>query len=139
MHSIHVHWANLLITSLLITFLMGLFQIIKNSPKPKIYKILLLTSMILSHVQLIFGGLNWWRRYSQIDSFSMGDEVERMRLIEHPMIMIISIILITYSYILFKKKPENLKTKYIISSLYALTIVLIIFMVNLMSGNFFPW
>ena len=69
----------------------------------------------------------------------MKEDALRMRLIEHPMIMIISIILITYSYILFKKKPESLKTKYIISSLYALTIVLIIFMVNLMSGNFFPW
>ena len=139
MHSIHIHLANLLITSLLITFLIGLFIIIKNSSNSKVYKIFLLVSMILSHIQLIFGGLNWWHLYSQIDSFSMGDEVARIRLIEHPIIMVFSVILISYSYILFKKKPDSIKIKYMITSLYAIAIFLILFIVHRMTGNLFPW
>lgn len=137
----HIHSANLLITLLLITFLVGLFCIIKNLNQSKIYKILLLISLIFSHIQLIFGGINFWKYYSKIESFKdvMGDSALRMRFIEHPVVMITSIVLITYSYILFKRNPEDKKTKYIISSLYAISIALILFVVTLMSGKFFPW
>jgi hypothetical protein len=66
-----------------------------------------LITMIFAHLQLVFGLILYFISPKVIfDASSMGNDVLRFFLVEHILVMLIAIVLITIGYMIAKRRPE---------------------------------
>ena len=112
MKEIHSYWAYLVLIILLITVvnsIIGLSQ--KKEFKDKDLRLGLFT-LIVSHIQLLIG-LGWYFMSPMYKALKangaevMGDKAARLLAVEHPIMMILAIVLITIGWSKHKKKTED--------------------------------
>ena len=132
LQTVHSYWAYLV---LLVLTLATFNAIIKTLGKkyfgPPDFRISLFT-LIVSHLQLLIGLIiyfvsPYFSAFSEVGMKGvMEDSVLRLYLIEHPLTMIIAIVLITVGYSKHKKKLASNKKFRTIAIFYALALLLML-------------
>lgn len=128
--TLHSYWAYVVLLVLLLATLNALYKTFADKEyEAKDFRISLFT-LIVSHIQLLIGLILYFvsPRLSLFSESGMGeimkDSVNRLYLVEHPLINIIAVALITIGYSKHKKKltsPSKLK---IIAIFYTIALVL---------------
>lgn len=104
-HSI-LRWA--IVVSFVITFFLIVLNKIKQNPFPILIKKASLVTLIILHMQFLFGLLLFFTSPKVIFSgLAMKAPLTRFFLVEHSTAMILAIILITIGYIKSKKAMED--------------------------------
>lgn len=129
---LHSYWAYLV---LLILILAILNSIIKRMGKKeygaKDFRIALF-ALIVSHIQLLIGFVLYFisPRFSLFSESGMGEvmknSVDRLYLIEHPLVNILAIVFITIGYSKHKKKRISLAKFNTLSIYYIIALVLLL-------------
>ena len=109
MKNIHSYWAYLALAILIfavVNAIVGLFQ--KKQFTDKDLRIGLF-ALIVSHIQLLIGlgwyfMSPWYKALKENGSEVMGDKGARLLAVEHPIIMVLAIVLITMGWSKHKKK-----------------------------------
>lgn len=131
MKTIHSYWAYIVLAILIFTVvnaIIGLTQ--KKEFKDKDLRLGLFT-LIVSHIQLLIG-LAWyfmspWYKALKEDAASvMGDKSLRLLAVEHPITMILAIVLITIGWSKHKKKTEDTAKFKTFAIFYGLALLLIL-------------
>lgn len=112
MKQIHSYWAYLVVLILLfavVNAIIGLTQ--KKTFKEKDLRLGLFT-LIVSHIQLLIGlgwyfMSPWYKALKANPSSVMGDKATRLLAVEHPIMMILAIVLITIGWSKHKKKTTD--------------------------------
>ena len=128
--TLHSYWAYIVLLVLVLATLNALYKTFADKEyEAKDFRISLFT-LIVSHIQLLIGLVLYFvsPRLSLFSESGMGeimkDSVNRLYLVEHPLINIIAVALITIGYSKHKKKltsPSKLK---IIAIFYTIALVL---------------
>jgi hypothetical protein len=127
--TLHSYWAYLVLLILSIAVINALIKVFGDKEyTAKDFRISLFT-LIVSHIQLLIGLLLYFisprfELWSELGGKVMKDPMARLYLVEHPLINIIAITLITIGYSKHKKKltsPSKLK---IIAIFYTIALVL---------------
>jgi hypothetical protein len=131
MKEIHSYWAYLALLMLIFAVanaIMGMSK--KRSFTDKDVRIGLFT-LIVAHIQLLIG-LGWYfmspayKALKADSSFVMGDSSSRLLAIEHPLMMIIAIVLITIGWSKHKKKTEDTAKFKTFAIFYGFALILIL-------------
>ena len=129
---IHSYWAYLVLIMLIITSgkaLIGFFS--KKEYGATDFRLALFT-LIVSHIQLLIGIVLYFLApyFQAFGEVGMGgvmkDATLRLYLVEHPLIMIIAIALITIGYSKHKKKLTSKPKFKLLSIFYTLALVLVL-------------
>lgn len=127
--SAHSLAAYLTLILLLTAVLYAFYGWINKKPFTNGSKIVFLLALIIIHLQFVFGLALYLLSPLGISNFSgetMKNTVTRLYALEHPLVMLISVIVITIGYSK-SKKPINEKIKYKTTSLfYGIGFVLIL-------------
>lgn len=129
---LHSYWAYLVLLILILATFNAIIKTLSKSPYgAKDFRISLFT-LIVSHIQLLIGIVLYFVSpyFSAFSEQGMGEIMKnsglRLYLVEHPLIMIISIILITVGYSKHKKKLSSTKKFRMIAIFYALALILML-------------
>ena len=128
MKLIHSYWAYIVIILLVfavVNAIIGLSQ--KKTFGNKDLRIGLFT-LIVSHIQLLIG-LAWYFAggfSGQINGDVMGDAASRFVIIEHPLTMILAIVLITVGWSKHKKKTDDKAKFKTFAIFYGIALVLVL-------------
>ena len=131
MKTIHSYWAYIVLAILIFTVvnaIIGLTQ--KKEFKDKNLRLGLFT-LIVSHIQLLIG-LAWyfmspWYKALKEDAASvMANKELRLLAVEHPVTMILAIVLITIGWSKHKKKTEDTAKFKTFTIFYGLALLLIL-------------
>lgn len=98
---LHSGIAYLVLAILAVVFIYTLINFINNKPFTEKVRKASLVGLIAAHVQLLIGLVLYFISPMGISNFSgeaMGDAMSRLYMLEHPLTMIIGIILITIGY-----------------------------------------
>jgi hypothetical protein len=125
---LHSYWAYLAVIMLIIAVVNALIGYVgKKEYKAKDFRISLFT-LIVSHIQLLLGLILYFvspkfELWSSLGSEVMKTADVRLYLVEHPLINIIAIVLITIGYSKHKKKLTSTPKFKMIFIFYALALV----------------
>ncbi|ARV07192.1 hypothetical protein BTO04_11065 [Polaribacter sp. SA4-10] len=131
MKEIHSYWAYLVLIILLITVINSVIGFIqKKQFKDKDLRLGLFT-LIVSHIQLLIGlgwyfMSPWYKALKENGGEVMGDKAARLIAVEHPIMMILAIVLITIGWSKHKKKTEDTTKFKIFLIFYGLALLLIL-------------
>jgi heme A synthase len=132
LQTVHSYWAYLVVLVLtLATFNAIIKTLGKKYFGPQDFRISLFT-LIVSHMQLLIGLIiyfvsPYFSAFSEVGMKGvMNDSVLRLYLIEHPLTMIIAIVLITVGYSKHKNKLVSNKKFRTIAIFYSLALLLIL-------------
>ncbi len=136
---LHSFLAYLVLISLLVGIANGLMGYLKwRRFKDKDRK-LALPALITTHLQFLLGlilyvisPLGW----SNFSSKAMGEATTRLYILEHPLTMIIAVILITVGYVRAKKSEDSRKKFFSHWVFFGIGLVLILLRIP---WNTFPW
>lgn len=131
MKDVHSYWAYLVLAILIfavINALIGLTQ--KKQFTDKDLRIGLFT-LIVSHIQLLIGlgwyfMSPWYKSLKANGSEIMADKTTRLLAIEHPIVMVLAITLITIGWSKHKKKAESAAKFKTFTVYYGLALLLIL-------------
>ncbi len=131
MKDVHSYWAYLVLAILIFTVvnaIIGLTQ--KKEFKDKDLRLGLFT-LIVSHIQLLIG-LAWyfmspWYKALKADAGAvMGEKTTRLLAVEHPIIMVLAIVLITIGWSKHKKKTTDTAKYKTFAIFYGIALLLIL-------------
>ena len=127
MVQIHSYWAYLVVLILLVTVLNSLLGFTKKKTFADRDLRLGLFTLILSHFQLLIGFVvyfyqGWHKNLSGV----MSDSAGRLLAIEHPITMILAIVLITIGWSKHKKKDTDQAKFKTIAIFYGIALFLIL-------------
>ncbi|WP_127846097.1 hypothetical protein [Psychroflexus aestuariivivens] len=129
---VHSYWAYLVLLVLILATFNAIFKTLAKKPfGPQDFRISLFT-LIVSHLQLLIGLVLYFVQpyFAAFSEQGMGavmkDSTLRLYLVEHPLTMIISIVLITVGYSKHKKKLSSNKKFRTIAIFYALALLLML-------------
>ena len=129
---IHSYWAYLVLLLLILSTANALLGLVsKREYSAKDFRISLST-LITSHIQLLIGIVLYFTNnyVSQFSEIGMGEIMKnsalRSTLVEHPITMIIALVLITIGYSKHKKKLTSKPKFKILSIFYTIALVLIL-------------
>lgn len=129
---IHSYWAYLVLLLLILSTANALIGLIsKREYSAKDFRISLST-LITSHIQLLIGIILYFTNnyVSQFSEIGMGEIMKnsalRSTLVEHPITMVIALVLITIGYSKHKKKLTSKPKFKILSIFYTIALVLIL-------------
>ena len=127
---LHSYWAYLVLVILILATLNSIIKaILGKEYQAKDFRRSLFT-LIVSHLQLLIGLVLYFvsPRFSLFSDLGMGevmkDSVHRLYLIEHPLINIIAVVLITIGYSKHKKKLTSASKFKMIAIFYTIALVL---------------
>jgi hypothetical protein len=128
---IHSYWAYLVVLMLAFAVVNAILGISKKREfTDKDVRIGLFT-LIISHIQLLIG-LGWYfmspaYKALKVDSAAvMGNSAARLLAIEHPLMMLIALVLITIGWSKHKKKTEDVAKFKTFALFYGLALLLIL-------------
>ena len=128
--TLHSYWAYLVLLILILATFNALIKFFgKKEYHAKDFRISLFT-LIVSHIQLLIGFVLYFvsPRLSLFSEMGMGevmkDSVNRLYLIEHPLINILALVFITIGYSKHKKKLTSTSKFKVIAMFYAIALVL---------------
>jgi hypothetical protein len=117
---LHHYLPYLFLLVLLISILRAFLGKIQNPKKDK----LLLVTLIFAHIQLLFG-LYLLINFISLAGIDMGEPANRLITVEHPLMMIIAVALITIGKVKSKKMEDVVKANKTIFSYFLVALVLI--------------
>lgn len=124
---LHLHStvAIILLLALLISIIITLVNYLGNKPYNR--KIALL-GFIVSHIQLLVGLILYFTlQYpSMISGAAMKDPTLRLKIVEHPLTMIIAIVVITIGYSKAKKIENPVKANKTVLIFYVIGLILML-------------
>lgn len=127
---VHSYWAYLVLIVLIIAAVNAVIKSIKGKDyEAKDFRISLFT-LIVAHIQLLIGFLLYFvsPRFDLFGEIGMGgvmkDAIHRLYLVEHPLINIIAVVLITIGYSKHKKKLTSKSKLKLIAIFYTIALVL---------------
>lgn len=126
---LHSYWAFIVLIVLIVAVINALMRSNKNYSE-KSFRIALF-GLIVSHIQLILGLVLYFVSpmfdlWNSLGSGVMKDPNARLYLVEHPLVNIIAIALITIGYSRHKKKVESSKKYRSILVFYGLGLVFLL-------------
>lgn len=92
-------------------------------------KKIVLFGLVSCHVQMLFGLFLYFvspMGFSNVSGEAMGNSISRLYAVEHPLVMLIAIVLITIGYSRAKRTTEDEKKYKLISRFYAIGLVLVL-------------
>jgi heme A synthase len=126
----HSYWAYLVLIVLILAVLNALYKSFSGKEyEAKDFRISLFT-LIVSHIQLLMGVLLYFvsPRLDLFGELGMGgvmkDAISRLYLVEHPLINILAVVLITIGYSKHKKKLTSQSKLKMIAIFYTIALVL---------------
>jgi hypothetical protein len=129
---VHSYWAYLVVLILLLGAFNALIKYFSKKPyEAKDFRISLFT-LIVNHIQLLIGLVLYFVSpyFNAFSEQGMGEIMKdsnlRLYLVEHPSIMIISIVLITMGYSKHKKKLSSTPKFKILAIFYTLALILML-------------
>ena len=129
---IHSYWAYLVVLVLIIASVNAIAGFAGNKEYGATNFRIALFTLIVSHIQLLIGivllitALSS-NRFGVIDMGSvMGNSDLRLLLVEHPLIMIIAVVLITMGYSKHKKKLTSKPKFKILAIFYTIALILVL-------------
>ena len=131
MKDIHSYWAYLVLALLIFTVVNAVIGLNKKKEfTDKDLRIGLFT-LILSHIQLLIGlgwyfMSPWYKALKDNGGEVMGDKAARLLAVEHPIVMILAIVLITIGWSKHKKKKEDAAKFKTFTIFYGLALLLIL-------------
>ncbi|MCY4780223.1 hypothetical protein ORI89_11215 [Sphingobacterium sp. UT-1RO-CII-1] len=126
MKHLHSTLAIVLLIALVISIIVTLMNYLNNKPYNR--KIALI-GFISSHLQLLIGLIIYFVSPLGIQAFSgenMKNSLSRLYFLEHPLMMIIAIILITIGYSKAKKITDAKKANQTVLIMYTIGLILIL-------------
>ncbi|MCC5920419.1 MAG: hypothetical protein LAT68_15975 [Cyclobacteriaceae bacterium] len=99
-----------LLLALIIAIGYAAFSLSQNKERSKANKITALVALILTHLQLLIGLVLYFVSPKGLSNFggdAMKDSLSRLYIVEHPLTMIIAIVLITVGYATAKRTTED--------------------------------
>lgn len=124
----HSFWAYLVIALLVFAIGYSIYSLINKKPFTKQSKMIVMTGLMVTHIQMLFGFVLYIISPFGMKNFSgdaMKDSTARLLMLEHPLMMMIGIALITVGYSQAKRiNDDKVKFKKI-SIFYSIGIVLI--------------
>ena len=127
---LHSYWAYLVLLILILATLNALYKTFSGKEyEAKDFRISLFT-LIVSHIQLLIGIVLYFvsPRFHLFSELGMGgimkDAVNRLYLVEHPLINIIAVALITIGYSKHKKKLTSQSKLKMIAIFYSIALAL---------------
>ena len=117
---LHHYLPYLFLLVLLISIVRAYLGKIENPKKDK----LLLVTLIFAHIQLLFG-LYLLINFISLAGIDMGEPANRLITVEHPLMMIIAVALITIGKVKSKKMEDVVKANKTIFSYFLVALVLI--------------
>ncbi len=129
---LHSYWAYLVLLVLIIAVINAIVKSVgKKEYGPKDFRISLFT-LIVSHIQLLIGLILYFvsPRLAAFGELGMGgvmkDAINRLYLVEHPLVNIIVVALITIGYSKHKKKLTSAPKLKTIAIFYTIALVLLL-------------
>lgn len=129
---LHSYWAYLTLLMIVIASLNALFKFFGNKEfQPTDFRISLFT-LIVTHIQLLLGlvlyfAADYFSLISEMGMKSvMGDKLLRSNIVEHPLMMIIAVVLITVGYSKHKKKLTSKPKFKMLAIFYTLALVCVL-------------
>lgn len=126
MKHLHSTIAVVLLIALVISIVVTLINYLKSKPYNR--KIALV-GFISAHLQLLIGLVIYFTSplgFSSFSSANMKNSLSRLYFLEHPMMMLIAIIVITIGYSKAKKATEDWKANQTVLIFYLIALVLIL-------------
>ena len=112
---LHSYFAYLLLAVLIFSIVYAIIQMVKKKPFTESVRKISLIGLIASHLQLLIGLVLFFISPRGLSAFSgemsevMGDSLTRLYALEHPLMMIIAIVLITIGYSKAKKPGDDVR------------------------------
>lgn len=129
---LHSYWAYLVLLVLVIAVINAIAKSVgKKEYGPKDFRISLFT-LIVSHIQLLIGLVLYFvsPRLAAFGELGMGgvmkDAVNRLYLVEHPLVNIVVVVLITIGYSKHKKRLTSAPKLKTIAIFYTIALVLLL-------------
>jgi heme A synthase len=125
---LHSTLAYIAIALLLLTILVALFKLLGNKEHAGLKK-LATFALIATHTQFLVGLISYFTSPLGMKNFSgenMGDSISRLYMLEHPLTMLIGIVLITIGNAKAKKALGDQKKNKTILIFFALGLILIL-------------
>jgi len=128
--TLHSYWAYLVLIILLIAVVNAIYKRFSNKEYQATDFRIALFTLIVSHTQLLIGLVLYFvsPRLSLFSELGMGavmkDSMNRLYLVEHPIINILAIVFITMGYSKHKKKLTSLPKFNAIAIFYSIGLVL---------------
>ncbi|MGJ8758896.1 hypothetical protein [Polaribacter sp. HaHaR_3_91] len=131
MKDVHSYWAYLVLAILIFTVFNAITGVIKKRTFTDKDLRLGLFTLILSHIQLLIGlgwyfMSPWYKALKANGSEVMGDKAARLLAVEHPLMMVIAIVLITIGWSKHKKKTEDTAKFKTFAIFYGIALLLIL-------------
>lgn len=126
---LHSYWAYLVLIVLVMAVVNAIFKSVSGKEyHAKDFRISLFT-LIVSHIQLLIGVLLYFvsdkfELWSDLGGKVMSNSLARLYLVEHPLINIIAVVLITIGYSKHKKKLTSKAKLKLIAIFYTIALVL---------------
>ncbi|WP_397363904.1 hypothetical protein [Olleya sp. R77988] len=126
---LHSYWAYLVLFMMLVATFNALYKTLaKKEYEARDFRFSLFT-LIVSHIHLLIGIVLWFAS-DYFAEMSMGEIMKnatmRSNVVEHPLTMIIAVILITIGYSKHKKKLTSEKKLKTIAIFYTLALILVL-------------
>lgn len=126
---LHSGFAYLVLGALFIVFFYVLVNFFQDKPFTEKVRKASLVGLIVSHLQLLIGLILYFispRGLSNFSGEAMGDAMSRLYMLEHPLTMIIAIVLITIGYSKAKSGTDDTSRYKKILIFYGLGLVLML-------------
>ncbi|WP_422089962.1 hypothetical protein [Tenacibaculum ovolyticum] len=124
--TLHSYWAYIVVAVLLFTVINGIIGLVQKKEFTHKEFRLGLFGLITTHIQLLLGFLVYFVGGFQSGLGDMKDSAVRLLALEHPLMMIIAIVLITIGWSKHKKQVKS-ETKFkTFTIFYGLALVLIL-------------
>ncbi len=129
---IHSYWAYLVVIVLIIASINAIVGYVSNKEYGATNFRIALFTLIVSHLQLLIGFVlyftaPYFKMWSEVGMGGvMKDSVLRLYNVEHPLVMIIAIVLITMGYSKHKKKLTSKPKFKILAIFYTLALILVL-------------
>lgn len=129
---LHSAFAYLFLLALVVVIGYSLLILVKKGTFTEKVRKSALIVFIFSHLQLLIGLILYTVSPVGISSFStdaMGDSMLRLYTLEHPLLMIAAIIIITIGYIKAKKPGDDARRLRTIVVYYSIALILMLFVI----------
>lgn len=129
---IHSYWAYLVVIVLIIASINAIVGYVSNKEYGATNFRIALFTLIVSHLQLLIGLVlyftaPYFKMWSEVGMGGvMKDSVLRLYNVEHPLVMILAIVLITMGYSKHKKKLTSKPKFKILAIFYTLALILVL-------------
>lgn len=123
---LHSTLAYVLIAALVISFLYALFAALQ---KKSYNRKMALLGLITMHIQLVIGFIMYFVSplgISNMGGAAMKDSIQRLYAVEHPLVMIIAVILVTVGYSQAKRMIDPVKANTRVAILYGIALILVL-------------